>query len=84
MVAVKPQVRRLTAALSLLLALGCSRLQEHPLVVEAVAEMRANPRVADWLGTPPTASPTSSSKPRETRPPGSSWSRARRPAGSGA
>lgn len=52
MVAVPPQVRRLTAALPLLLALGCSRLQEHPLVVEAVAEMRANPRVADRLGTP--------------------------------
>jgi len=50
MVAVPVLVRRLTATLPLLLALGCSRLQEHPLVVEAVAEMRANQRVAERLG----------------------------------
>ena len=35
-----------------LAAAGCGRLHEHPLVVEAVNEMRANARVADLLGEP--------------------------------
>jgi hypothetical protein len=31
---------------------GCSRLSEHPLVIEAVKELEANPRVADTVGAP--------------------------------
>jgi hypothetical protein len=31
---------------------GCSRLAEHPLVIEAVEELRANPRVAEAVGEP--------------------------------
>ena len=36
----------------LLVALGCSRLAEHPLVVEAVGEVTNNLRVAEVLGGP--------------------------------
>jgi len=75
------------ALVALAAAVGCGRLHEHPLVVEATEEVRLNPRVADTLGAPPTrptASPTSSSKPRARRPRARSSSRARRPAGSGA
>jgi hypothetical protein len=40
-------------ALVVLVAVGgCSRLQDHPLVVEAVEEVRANARVAEVLGPP--------------------------------
>jgi hypothetical protein len=35
-----------------LLATGCSRLSQHPLVVEAVEEVRQNQRVATALGAP--------------------------------
>lgn len=31
---------------------GCSRLAEHPLVIEAVEELTTNPRVADAVGEP--------------------------------
>lgn len=31
---------------------GCSRLAEHPLVIEAVEELKANPRVAATVGEP--------------------------------
>lgn len=46
-------LHRLGLALLLLAtAGGCGRLHEHPLVVEAVNEMRANERVAELLGKP--------------------------------
>ena len=35
-----------------LLAAGCSRLAQHPLVVAAVDEVQRNPRVAESLGGP--------------------------------
>jgi hypothetical protein len=35
-------------------SVGCSRLAEHPLVVEAAEEVRINERVADALGGPVT------------------------------
>lgn len=37
-------------------ALGCGRLHEHPLVIEATEEVRLNPRVAATLGAPVTCS----------------------------
>jgi len=37
---------------ALLVAAGCSRLAEHPLVVEAVEEVRINERVLEALGGP--------------------------------
>lgn len=44
-------MRRLgVIALGLLVVLGCRRLADHPLVVTAVEELRANPRVQDVLG----------------------------------
>jgi hypothetical protein len=37
---------------ALLVAVGCSRLADHPLVREAVEEVRINERVAELLGGP--------------------------------
>jgi hypothetical protein len=37
---------------------GCGRLHEHPLVIEAVEEVRLNPRVAETLGAPVACSRT--------------------------
>jgi len=45
---------RLACALALLATAGCRRLAEHPLVVEAAAEVRVSARVAEALGTPVT------------------------------
>ena len=36
------------------MGVGCSRLAEHPLVVEAVGEIQSNPRVAEAVGEPVT------------------------------
>lgn len=51
---------RLSLAAFVLLALtalvGCRRLAQHPLVVEATEEVQANARVADALGSPVTCS----------------------------
>ena len=60
--------RRLVAAACLLtlLAPGCRRLAEHPLVVEAVEEVRQNPRVAAVLGAPITCSRTVTGVAKET------------------
>jgi hypothetical protein len=44
------------ALVALAAAVGCGRLHEHPLVVEATEEVRLNPRVADTLGAPVTCS----------------------------
>jgi hypothetical protein len=41
---------RLVALVVLATTAACGRLHEHPLVVEAVEEVRANPRVAEILG----------------------------------
>jgi hypothetical protein len=49
-------VRLVMSAAILLAGLGCRRLAEHPLVIEAVAEVTANERVADALGKPVTCS----------------------------
>lgn len=35
-----------------LAGVGCSRLADHPLVIEAVEELKANPRVAEAVGEP--------------------------------
>lgn len=42
----------LASAAIMLAGVGCRRLAEHPLVVEAVEEVTGNPRVAEVLGTP--------------------------------
>ena len=42
----------LVVLVSSLAGAGCSRLAEHPLVVEAVEELKANPRVAEAVGEP--------------------------------
>ncbi|MFM8735006.1 MAG: cytochrome c oxidase assembly factor Coa1 family protein [Pirellulales bacterium] len=51
---------RLSPAAFVLVALaalvGCRRLAQHPLVIEAAEEVRANARVADALGAPVTCS----------------------------
>ncbi|MFM8413483.1 MAG: cytochrome c oxidase assembly factor Coa1 family protein [Planctomycetota bacterium] len=53
MVSVPVRVRWFPLALvALATTAGCGRLHEHPLVVEAVNEMRANERVAELLGKP--------------------------------
>ena len=53
-------MRRFAAALTcsalLLVAGGCSRLSQHPLVAEAVDEVMQNERVATALGPPVTCS----------------------------
>jgi hypothetical protein len=54
------------ACLVAFLATGCSRLAEHPLVVEAVDEVRQNARVAALLGTPVTCSRSVSGLANET------------------
>jgi hypothetical protein len=46
--------RLLPLAAVLLTGIGCSRLAEHPLVREAVEEVRINERVAELLGGPVT------------------------------
>jgi hypothetical protein len=45
---------------------GCSRLAEHPLVVEAAQEVRANERVAELLGKPVECSRTIGGTANET------------------
>jgi hypothetical protein len=45
--------RRL-ALVILATAVGCGRLHEHPLVIEAAEEVRLNARVAETLGAPVT------------------------------
>ena len=52
--------------LVMLFAPGCRRLAEHPLVVEAVEEVRQNPRVAAVLGGPVTCSRTVTGVANET------------------
>ena len=42
----------LVVLVSSLAGAGCSRLAEHQLVVEAVEELKANPRVAEAVGEP--------------------------------
>jgi hypothetical protein len=49
-------VVHITLILAGLAAAGCSRLSEHPLVVEACKELQVNPRVAEVLGKPVTCS----------------------------
>lgn len=52
-------VRTISALVSVvvaLLAAGCSRLSQHPLVVEATEEVRQNERVSTALGGPVTCS----------------------------
>jgi hypothetical protein len=43
---------RTALLIGIVLAAGCGRLAEHPLVVEAVQEVKANERVAELLGQP--------------------------------
>jgi hypothetical protein len=43
-----------TIVLIALATVGCGRLAQHPLVVEAVEEVKGNARVADALGGPVT------------------------------
>lgn len=43
---------RVALLIGIALAAGCGRLAEHPLVVEAVQEVKANERVAALLGKP--------------------------------
>ncbi|MEI6504602.1 MAG: cytochrome c oxidase assembly factor Coa1 family protein [Planctomycetota bacterium] len=40
----------------ILFAAGCRPLSQHPIVVEAIEEVRGNTRVADVLGAPVTCS----------------------------
>jgi hypothetical protein len=46
----------LASAAVVLAGLGCRRLAEHPLVIEAVEEVAGNARVAEVLGAPVTCS----------------------------
>jgi hypothetical protein len=52
--AVGSSLRKAVAACLLAVGLiaGCRPLSQHPLVQEAVAEVRSNPRVAEVLGAP--------------------------------
>ena len=61
-------MRRLgvVVALGLLIAFGCRRLADHPLVVTAVEELRANSRVADALGEGLTCDSAVRGTPNET------------------
>jgi len=43
---------RVALLVGIALAGGCGRLAEHPLVVEAAQEVRANAKVAELLGKP--------------------------------
>lgn len=43
---------RTALLLGIALATGCSRLADHPLAIEAAAEVRANTKVAELLGKP--------------------------------
>ncbi len=47
-------------------AVGCGRLHEHPLVVEATEEVVINPRVAETLGAPVSCSRRISGTANET------------------
>lgn len=49
---------RIALVIGIVLAAGCSRLAEHPLVVEAAQEVKANERVAELLGKPVECSRT--------------------------
>lgn len=49
---------RIALLLGIALATGCSRLADHPLAIEAAAEVRANERVAESLGKPVECSRT--------------------------
>lgn len=53
MVSAPIPARRFPLALIMLATgVGCGRLHEHPLVIEAASEVRANERVAELLGKP--------------------------------
>jgi hypothetical protein len=47
---------RLLALVAVIALVGCGRLHEHPLVIEATEEVRLNPRVAETLGAPVSCS----------------------------
>jgi hypothetical protein len=57
---------RVTLMIGIALAAGCGRLAEHPLVVEAAQEVRANGKVAELLGKPVECSRTVSGTANET------------------
>jgi hypothetical protein len=47
-----PSLLVVTACLAWAVGSGCRPLSQHPIVVEAVEEVRGNTRVAEALGTP--------------------------------
>lgn len=57
---------RTALLLGIALAAGCSRLAEHPLVIEAAQEVKANERVAELLGKPVECSRSVSGMANET------------------